>query len=148
MMLHLLKSPKKSTFTAIGYQRFYPMRTPLITTACLLLFALVAHAQNGQIRIDQEPGIDKLMAIYAQGISNTSFFTIQVGFGTYSEAETLKEEVEIDFPQWKAKIVFDSPTYRVQVGQFKDRLEAEREYQEVRKKYPASLILRPEKADR
>ena len=78
----------------------------------------------------------------------TGHFTIQVGFGSYSQAESLKRDVEIDFPKWKAKIVFDSPTYRVQVGRFKSRLDAEREYLEVRKKYPAALLLRPEKEQR
>ncbi|MDG1571027.1 SPOR domain-containing protein [Robiginitalea sp. M366] len=120
------------------------MKTAIFTLICLLGLGLSARAQNGQLHIEQEPGIEKLLAIYAQGIAKAGYYTIQVGFGSFSAAEELKRDVEIDFPQWQAKIVFDSPTYRVQVGRFKSRLEAEREYREVRKKFPAALLLRPE----
>ena len=77
--------------------------------------------------------------------SKSNFFTIQVGFGSYSKAEELKQQVDIDFPDLKAKIIFDSPTYRVQIGQFRSKLEAERKFKEVRIKYPESLLLKPEK---
>ena len=75
------------------------------------------------------------------------FYTIQVGFGSYSEAEKLKQDVEIDFPEWQAKIVFDSPTYRVRIGRFKTKLEAERNFIEVREKYPQSIILKDVKRE-
>ncbi len=77
--------------------------------------------------------------------SESNFYTIQVGFGTYNTAEELKAKVDVDFPGWFSKIVFDSPTYRVQIGKFKTKLEAERKFLEVRKKYPAALLLKPEK---
>lgn len=143
-----MKTPKKSTFSPIENQRFSRMRTTLVVFALILAHTASAQTHNGQIRIEQQPGIDKLLAIYTKGIANAGHYTIQVGFGSYSQAESLKKDVEIDFPQWKAKIVFDSPTYRVQVGRFKSRLDAEREYLEVRKKYPAALLLRPEKEQR
>jgi hypothetical protein len=104
-----------------------------------------AVAQRGQVSIDQEPGIGRLLEIYEKSISGAGYYTIQVGFVRQDDqARELKDEVEIEFPQWRANIIFDSPTYRVQIGRFKDRLEAEREYLEVRKKYPGALLLRPE----
>ena len=117
----------------------------LISSVILLGTGNLVHAQRGQVAIDQEPGIDRLLAIYEKSISEAGFYTIQVGFVRQDDlARELKEEVEIEFPQWRASIIFDSPTYRVQIGRFKDRLEAEREYREVRKKYPGALLLRPE----
>lgn len=105
----------------------------------------VALAQSGQVSIDQEPGLGRLLEIYEKSISDAGYYTIQVGFVRQDDlARELKDEVEIEFPQWRASIIFDSPTYRVQIGRFKDRLEAEREYLEVRKKYPGALLLRPE----
>ncbi|MBT8235806.1 MAG: SPOR domain-containing protein [Bacteroidia bacterium] len=86
------------------------------------------------------------MEIYASYSSDSEYYTIQVGFGTYQRAENLKSQVDVDFPGWNSKIVFDSPTYRVHVGKFKTKLEAERRFIEVRQKYPASLLLRPEKS--
>ncbi len=103
------------------------------------------QAQSGRITLVQDDKITQLLALYKSVSSTAEFYTIQVGFGTYAEAEKLKSEAEVDFPKWFSKIVFDSPTYRVQIGQFRSKMEAEREFLEVRKKYPAALILKPEK---
>jgi hypothetical protein len=75
--------------------------------------------------------------------SNTGFYTIQIGFGSYSDASRLKSEAGIDFPQYNSNIIFDSPTYRVHLGRFKDKMDVERIFTEVRKKYPESIILKP-----
>ncbi len=102
-------------------------------------------AQNGEINIKQDANITRLLEVYKISNSKSNFYTIQVGFGSYSKAEELKQQVDIDFPDLKAKIIFDSPTYRVQIGQFRSKLEGERKFKEVRIKYPESLLLKPEK---
>ncbi|WP_297762721.1 hypothetical protein [uncultured Muriicola sp.] len=71
------------------------------------------------------------------------YMPIQIGFGSYSVASKLKSEVGLDFPQYSSNIIFDSPTYRVHLGRFKDKMDVERTYTEVRKKYPESIILKP-----
>ena len=108
----------------------------------------LAFGQQGRVTINQDPGIGKLLEMYKTVNSETEYYTIQVGFGNYDKAEKLMSDVAIDFPGWYSKIVFDSPTYRVHVGRFTSKLEAERQYNEVRKKYPESLLLSPEKKPR
>jgi hypothetical protein len=108
-----------------------------------LLFHLSAKAQDGVVTIEQDSDITKLLDIYKRMNSNTGFYTIQIGFGSYSAASRLKSEVAIDFPQYTSNIIFDSPTYRVHLGRFKDKMDVERTYTEVRKKYPESIILKP-----
>ncbi|MDM9630410.1 SPOR domain-containing protein [Robiginitalea aurantiaca] len=111
-------------------------------------FTLNLQAQQGSVSIEQDPQIKKLLDIYKQGKANALYYTIQIGFGSYDEAEELKQEAEIEFPEYDPKIVFDSPTYRVQVGQFTDRLEAEKKFLEVRQRFPGALLLRPESGNR
>lgn len=111
-------------------------------------FTAICVGQKGVVTIEQDPKISQLLEVYKTANSNREYYTIQIGFGSYNEAEKLKQDVEIDFPQWRAKIVFDSPTYRVRVGRFKTKLEAERNFLEVREKYQQSLILKTEKTKR
>jgi len=120
------------------------MKTAILA-ALLLGFITFGTAQSGEINIEQDASITRLLEVYKINNSKSNFFTIQVGFGSYSKAEELKQQVDIDFPDLKAKIIFDSPTYRVQIGQFRSKLEAERKFKEVRIKYPESLLLKPEK---
>ena len=108
----------------------------------VLLSGFVLHAQKGQVSIEQDPEIGRLLDIYKEAKANADYFTIQVGFGSYDYAEELRDEVSIEFPEYKPNIVFDSPTYRVHVGKFSNRLEAEKKFMEVRRKFPGALLLR------
>lgn len=116
-----------------------------ITILVFIGALVVGNAQKGNVSIDQDKKITQLLEIYKSLNSSTNYYTIQIGFGSYAKAEHLKAEANVDFPGWYSKIVFDSPTYRVHIGRFQTKLEAERKFLEVRKKYPASLLLNPEK---
>ncbi len=143
MYFSSFKTRKKGTFTLTKSHTFTTMRNRFAPLLILLLSAAGLFAQSGRVTIEQDPEIGRLLDIYTKSNSETNYYTIQVGFGSYSLAEDLKNEVEQEFPQWTAKIVFDSPTYRVHVGRFRERLEAVREFREVRKKFPGALLLRP-----
>ncbi|RNC91878.1 MAG: SPOR domain-containing protein [Allomuricauda sp.] len=115
---------------------------------CLFFFSWGAYAQEGQLNIEKDPKIDELVEVYKKVNSKKSYYQIQVGFGTYQKAQNLKSQIDIDFPDWYSKIEFESPTYRVRLGRFKTKLEAERRYLEVRKKYPNAMLLKPESTGR
>ena len=42
-------------------------------------------------------------------------------------------------------IVFNTPSYKVWIGNFKSRIEAERNLSEFKKRYPNALLIRPNK---
>lgn len=119
-----------------------------ITTVFFAFILGIGYGQNGTINIEQDPRITTLLKAYKSVNSDTDYYTIQVGFGSYSHAENLKSQIDIDFPGYYTKIIFDSPTYRVHLGRFETKLEAERKFLEVRQKYPESLLLKPEKTTR
>lgn len=127
-------------------------KTAKINTLLSLLLlagcATFTYGQQGVVTIEQDPEIEQLIEVYKTANSRTDYYTIQVGFGNYEKAEELKDLVRIDFPEWTPQIIFDSPTYRVRIGRFRTKLEAERRFLEVRKKYPAALILKPESETR
>jgi cell division protein FtsN len=106
-----------------------------------------ATAQAGTINIEQDEKIVKLLEVYKSTLSSNEYYTIQVGFvSSNSKANELKSLVNIDFPNLSSRVDFDSPTYRVKVGRFKTKLEAERKFIEVRRKYPNAMLLTPKKS--
>ena len=111
-------------------------------------FFYTVSAQQGTVNIKQDERIDKLLDIYKSVNSNSDFYQIQVGFGSYEKAQELKSQVDVDFPNFYSKIEFESPTYRVRLGRFKTKLEAERKFLEVRKKYPNAMLLKPDRDSR
>ncbi|MCK0192159.1 SPOR domain-containing protein [Arenibacter sp. F20364] len=114
-------------------------------TLFLACSAFYCNAQQGNINIQQDEKITNLLGIYKSVNENSSHYRIQVGFGSFQEAETLKANVDKDFPNWPTKIDFESPSYRVRIGKFKTQLEGERKLIEVRQKYPSAMLLKPEK---
>lgn len=107
-----------------------------------------SFAQDGQINIEQDEKIVELLKLYKSSNESSDYYRIQVGFGSFSKAQRIKSEVEIDFPDLSSKIDFDSPTYRVRVGRFKNKLDAERKFREVRAKYPDAMLLKPKKSSK
>ena len=103
------------------------------------------NAQQGTINIEQDQKITDLLEIYKSLNTTSDYYRIQVGFGSHAKAQKIKANVEQDFPNMFSKIDFDSPTYRVRLGRFKTKLEAERKFAEVRKKYPDAMLLKPKK---
>lgn len=72
-------------------------------------------------------------------------YIIQVYRGdSRSDAYTIRDNMEEFFPDLKAEVTYYQPTYRVNAGQFFDRMKATRKYQEVLALYPRALLL-PEK---
>lgn len=121
------------------------------TFLCTLIFICsltYSFAQNGQVNIEQDEKIDELLKLYKSSNSSSDYYRIQVGFGSFAMAQRIKSEVEIDFPDLSSKIDFDSPTYRVRVGRFKNKLDAERKFIEVRAKYPDAMLLKPKKSSK
>ncbi len=111
-------------------------------------FCAFGHAQKGKITIDQDQKISDLLAIYKTANESEAYYRIQVGFGDFAKANEIKSKVEQDFPGLFSNIDFDSPTYRVRVGRFKNKLDAERKFKEVRQKYPDAMLLQPKKSSR
>lgn len=113
-----------------------------IILACSTTFCA---AQQGSVNIQQDEKIVQLLNIYKSVNENSDHYRIQVGFGSFKEAENLKANVDKDFPEWPSRIDFESPSYRVRIGRFKTQLEGERKLIEVRQKYPSAMLLKPER---
>ena len=120
----------------------------LLYTVIIVCSTSFSFAQEGQISIEQDKKIEELLKLYKSANESSDYYRIQVGFGSFAKAQRIKSEVEIDFPELSSKIDFDSPTYRVRVGRFKNKLDAERKFIEVRAKYPDAMLLKPKKSSK
>lgn len=116
----------------------------LYLTVFLVFTTCILHAQDGIIRIEQDPMLNELVELYKEAQTPKSFYQIQLGFGKLKKAKELKAEADALFPQWPARIEFEHTTYRVRIGQFYDILEAEKNFRSVRRKFPQAILLRPE----
>ena len=137
---------QRITFVQAVLTSIYKTMKRVYFIAILAFSVTFASAQQGDVNIEQDEKIVDLLDIYKTYNEQSEYYRIQVGFGSYAKAQRIKSEVEIDFPSMASKIDFDSPTYRVRLGRFKNKLEAERKFKEVRAKYPDAMLLKPKKS--
>lgn len=94
---------------------------------------------------DQTAKVDqKLDAITSQNKSSrtTAGFTIQVYSGTSREqASQAKSQVYRILPESRPETKYEQPIYRVRVGEFGDRLEAQNTYAELQKEFPQAIVI-------
>jgi len=118
-----------------------------LSIVVLMFFSatLVVNAQEGVVSIDQNKDIDQLLE-YKKDLRNTvDAFVIQVYNGSRGGAQSAKNDVTTLFPDWSNSIEYESPNYKIWLGQFRTRLKADRALMSVKKSYPDALVLRPKK---
>ena len=98
--------------------------------------------KEGTINIQQDPRIDHLIAV-KKGIEDTKKYRIQVYNGNLEGAKKVKSNCDTQFYGWPCDISFETPNFKVRVGKFRTRLEADKYLLEVKKKYPSAFILAP-----
>jgi len=103
-------------------------------------------AQQGVVKIDQDSDITKLLE-YKKDVKTVDLYKIQLDFGSRSEAESLKTKFRNTFAQWPAEMVYETPNYKVWVGNFSTRLEADIALLEIKKKFSKAMVFEPKKED-
>lgn len=69
-------------------------------------------------------------------------FTVQVYYGTNSsEASLIKGKVKRLLPDSSPSLRYDEPNFRVKVGKFYSRLEAQKTYYELKAKFDDALVI-------
>lgn len=66
---------------------------------------------------------------------------IQLYNGFEIEAKKIREKFRIDFPEIRTYIVYKQPEWKIQVGYYKTKLEADRALLEFKRKYESAIVI-------
>lgn len=121
----------------------------------ILLFILLQinslfaqHDSVGKVEISQSNEIDKLLLKHLQiNSENESIdgYRIQIHFGGEREkAKTIKTKFLQQFPDVAAYEVYQQPNFKVRVGDFRTRLEAQKFMSEIYTYFPSAFIVADE----
>lgn len=111
-------------------------------------FSINLYSQVKNINVSQNPKFEKLLnekrKINASIIVN-DIYKIQIYNGDIESCKKNLVDFKKEFLNLDGTIVFYTPAYKVWVGYFKSRIEAERNLLLLKNKYPNSLIIQPNK---
>ncbi|MFA5298404.1 MAG: SPOR domain-containing protein [Lutibacter sp.] len=68
-------------------------------------------------------------------------YKIQIYNGNETQAYAVQRSFEVDFPEYRSKIKYDTPEFKVRLGNFRTRLEADRALNTIKLKYPGAIVL-------
>jgi hypothetical protein len=119
-------------------------KTLIIVT--LILSNLTLFAQNSVV--EQDPKFEQLLnekrKINASVITNDRW-KIQIFTGDNENSKKTLIAFKRDYKEMDASVFFQTPVYKVWVGNFKTRIEAERNLKEIKLKHPNSFLIKPVK---
>ncbi|HSD13727.1 MAG TPA: hypothetical protein VLB74_03690 [Flavobacterium sp.] len=106
------------------------------------------HAQTSKINIIQDPKFEMLLNEKRKinsSITVNDRYKIQIFYGTNEDAKKNLSLFKKEYKNLDGTIIYSNPSYKVWVGTFKTRIDAEKNYKEILKKYPTALLIRPNK---
>ena len=79
---------------------------------------------------------------YSKRIFESTFYTIQIYFGDLKKADSILEDFRKNYQEIKSNLIFETPNYKVRIGEYKDVNIASQKLEEIRKIYPSSFIIK------
>ncbi|MGJ8591125.1 MAG: SPOR domain-containing protein [Aquaticitalea sp.] len=117
-----------------------PSLKALFISLIITTIGMGVQAQTGQVTIDANKDIDKLLE-FKKDIKTIDLYKIRVYSGDRNGAESTKSQTNSLYSDWPSVMEYETPNYKIYVGNFLSRLEADRALLKVKKNYPSALIL-------
>ena len=114
----------------------------------LLVLSQKSHAQDGKVTVTQDPKFEQLLNEKRKinsSITINDRYKIQIFNGGTEDSKKTLADFKKDNKNMDATIVFSTPLYKVWVGNFKTRIEAEKNLSDLKKKYPNAFLIKPNK---
>jgi plasmid maintenance system killer protein len=128
--------------------RILNLNTYTIAFIALTFWSTDLQAQEGNVSVNQDPRFEQLLKEKRKinsSITVNDRYKIQIFYGDNDKARKSLTDFRRDFKTIDGTIVFESPTYKVWVGNFKSKIDAERTLTDIKKKYPHALLIKPNK---
>lgn len=109
-------------------------------------FNLATVAQTGQVNVQQSELIPELLETRADMTRKGRLgerFNIQVFNGDNNAASGVLRQVRAKYSNWPSDIIYETPNYKVLIGNFRNRLEADRILLQIKQDYPSAFIPKP-----
>jgi hypothetical protein len=126
--------------------RILTTRKIFLSLLVLVVLTSKMNAQDQNTTVSQDPKFEQLLnekrKINASLTVNDSY-KIQIYNGGSENAKKTLNEFRQEFNDIDATIVFNTPNYKVWVGSFRTRIEAERNLATIKDRYKNVLLIKP-----
>ena len=128
----------------VMYNKFYK-KINLIYLFVLIISG-TCFSQNLNSKINENSKFIKLLDLSKEANNeyfNSNYFSIQVYSGPFKEADSILNYVKDKYLKDSIFFFFETPNYKVQVGKFQSKIDAQKKLRSVIKDFGAAFILKP-----
>ena len=114
----------------------------------LVLTSEFTLAQTASVTVNQDARIPRLLNLkksLEKENKLTDGYTIQLYYGELTKANSVIRKYRNLYAAWPASIEYETPNYKVWVGNYATRLEADRALIEIQREFSSAFILKPER---
>ncbi len=108
---------------------------------------LTAQTEDGVVRIESSAHVDQMLTQkkeYNKSLEKFQGFKIQIYYGSEKKCYEVKDEFTSLFPDIATSIIFSTPQWKLQIGNYRTRLEADHAMVGIKKEYPSAIVLATE----
>jgi len=116
------------------------------TIIFVIFFSLTSNAQEGTVSIEQDEKIERLLKERKRLLRNgelKTHYSIQVISGELNTARDVNKKCKSKFPDFKSDVVYETPNYKVWVGEFRNKLDADRALVTISEEYAGAFVIKP-----
>ena len=116
----------------------------LISILLIFLSYSLANAQDENV-VYNDTLTQKLFQIkkdYSKRIFESTYYTIQIYFGDLKSADSILIDFQENYEGIKSELIFETPNYKVRIGEYKDINIASQKLEGIRRTYPGSFIIK------
>ncbi len=119
-----------------------------LLTALTIVISYTSYSQeatpNGSVRVIGDQRAESHLERFIEGNKNSKLegYRIQIYNGSKKEATATKAEFSKLFPEIPVEIIFETPEYKTQVGDFRSEIEADGALVKIREAFPSAFTLK------
>ena len=128
--------------------KYLPGIKHILLPSLLCILSQKMVAQEGKMTVTQDPKFEQLLNEKRKinsSITINDRYKIQIFNGDSENSKKTLMDFKKDNKDMDATIVFSTPMYKVWVGNFKTRIEAEKNLNTLKKKYLNAFLIKPNK---
>ncbi len=123
-----------------------------IIGSCFVFFMILStpsFAQTGSVNISENPLIKELMTLNVKMTKANQIghrYKIQLGsYNSISQAKAIEQQFKDQHSNLPIRIEYESPNYKVWVGDYVNRIEADRLFLKIKQEYRSAFVFQPNK---
>ena len=120
----------------------------VFATLALVFLSQKSYSQEAKVSVSQDPKFEQLLNEKRKinsSITINDLYKIQIYNGDTETSKKTLMDFKRENKDMDATIVFSTPLYKVWVGNFKTRIEAEKNLNDLKQKYPNAFLIKPNK---